>query len=80
MPAETLEELLIEELKDLYSAENQLVKALSVLQRSTFGANCIDMGFGVASLPAEGSIPAPHSDRSCRLVTGDDATLGICRH
>jgi ferritin-like metal-binding protein YciE len=34
MPAETLEELLVEELKDLYSAENQLVKALPKMAKA----------------------------------------------
>jgi|ERR1043166_3204155 ferritin-like metal-binding protein YciE len=34
MPAETLEELLVEELKDLYSAENQLIKALPKMAKA----------------------------------------------
>jgi len=34
MPAETLQELLVEELKDLYSAENQLVKALPKMAKA----------------------------------------------
>jgi ferritin-like metal-binding protein YciE len=34
MPAETLQDLLVEELKDLYSAENQLVKALPKMAKA----------------------------------------------
>ena len=39
MPIETLEELLLEEIKDLYDAEKQIARALSKLAKAAANAD-----------------------------------------